>query len=150
MRIREAKAGTGEAFKIATLMKGIESDTAHVKVNPEYAGANYDSMMEKNIAHMFILETDDGKMVGGMGCVVGPDLHFPRIVAVETYWYVDPDYRGDGMLLLRFFEQWAKDNKCDAVAMIHLEDSSPDSLEKVYKRRRYVKVESHYIKEIKA
>lgn len=146
MVVREAKIE--EVESIVRLMKGMEQETAHVKVDVEYATNKYIRMINSGIAHMVVLESDDGNMVGGLGFVVGPDLHCPRTIAVETYWYVDPEHRGDGMLLLRYLETWAKDNRCDAIAMIHLADSSPDSLEKVYRRRGYIKVESHYVKEV--
>jgi len=146
MLIKEATLD--EVGDVVRLMKGMEKETAHVKVDIEYSIKKYKEMIASGVAHMIMLKNDNGKMVGGLGFVVGPDLHFPRVIAVETYWYVDPDNRGDGMLLLRYLEDWAKNNGCDAVAMIHLEDSSPESLKKVYQRRKYIKVESHYVKEI--
>jgi GNAT superfamily N-acetyltransferase len=146
MRVREAQIE--EVLAIARLMKGFEEETAHVKVDPEYTNEKYKSMMGKGLATLFVLETDEGEMVGSLGCIVGPDLHTPRIIAVETFWFVVPEHRGDGLMLMRYFEQWAKLKGCDAVAMIHMVDSSPDSLGHVYKRRGYTKIESHYLKEL--
>ena len=134
-----------EAFTVTSFMKAFETVTTHVKVDPEYSGAKYKKMIEDGIAKMFILE-ENGKMIGGLGCVKGADLHFPRTIAVETYWYVDQNHSGEGIKLLKHFEDWAKNNNCDAVAMVHLVDSYPDSLERLYIRRGYELVEKHYIK----
>lgn len=144
--IREAEPE--EAFIVASYMKKFEAETSHIKVDPVHAGKVYEKMIRNGSGHMFILEDDNDEMVGGLGCVVGPDLHFPRTVAVETYWYVEPEHRGCGKMLLDFFEDWAKNNNCDAVAMIHLSDSMPDSLEQLYLRRGYQLVEKHFVKEV--
>ena len=146
MRIYEAKPE--EARGIAKFMKSFEDETVYVKVDSDYAGAKYEFMIRNGNAHMFVLE-EDNKMVGGLGCVVGPDLHTPRIIAVETYWYVHPDYRGIGKKLLDYFEQWAKDAGYDATAMICLSDSMSDSLEHLYLHREYTLIEKHFIKEVK-
>jgi hypothetical protein len=50
--------------------------------------------------------------------------------------------------LLEFFEDWAKNNGCDAIAMIYLSDSMPDSLEQLYIRRGFKLVEKHFVKEV--
>lgn len=144
--IREAKPE--EAIIVSKFMKQFEAETAFVKVDPDHAGKLYEKMIRNGTGHMFILETDEGEMVGGLGCVVGPDLHYPRVIAVETYWFVSPDYRGAGLMLLAFFEKWAKENNCDAVAMVHLLDSMPTKLKKLYERRGYVLIENHYLKEV--
>jgi GNAT superfamily N-acetyltransferase len=98
---------------------------------------------------MFILEDENGIMQGGLGCVVSDDLHYPRKIAVETYWFVAPEYKGHGKSLMDYFENWAKDNNCDCVAMIHLVDSYPESLQKMYEKRNYKLVEQHFVKELK-
>lgn len=136
-----------EAFTVAGFMKAFETVTSHVKVDPEYAGAKYKKMIEDGLAKMFILE-EDGLMIGGLGCVKGEDLHFPRKIAVETYWYVAPGHIGGGKKLLSHFENWAKENGCNAVAMVHLVDSMPDSLESFYQHMGYTLIEKHYLKAV--
>lgn len=137
-----------EAHTIAALMKGFESETVHVKVDVAYTGAKYEQMVRDGIACLFIMEDGGGKMIGGLGCIKGQDLHSPRTIAVETYWYVHPEHRGEGKALLDHFENWAKENGCDATAMIHLSDSMPESLESLYVRRGYSLVEKHFIKKV--
>jgi len=144
--IREAKPE--EACAVAEFMTKFEAETAHVKVDARHAGEIYESMIRRGAGCMFILLSDGGDMIGGLGCIKAPDLHYDRIIAVETYWYVMPEYRGVGMLLMEHFEKWAKANGCDAVAFVHLSDSMPEILEKVYEKRGYTLIEKHFLKEI--
>lgn len=122
--------------------------TSHVLVDVDHATSIYEEFIDSGKGVMFYIEKD-GEIIGGIGGIFGPDLHFPRSVAVETFWFVLPGYRGEGMKLLSTFEAWAKDNNCSHVAAIHLEDSYPESLEKIYHRRGYALVEKHYLKEIR-
>lgn len=146
MPIREASPD--EAYMVAKFMTKFEKETAFVKVDANHAGNLYKRMIEAGTGHMFILENDEGLMIGGLGCIKAPDLHYNRIMAVETYWYVMPEHRGSGIQLLDYFERWAKDNGCDCTALVHLSDSMPDILEKVYEKRGYKLLEKHYIKEV--
>ncbi len=136
-----------ETLAIATLMKGFEQETSHVKVNVEYTAQRYTDLVKQGIAHLFILE-DDGKMIGGLGCIINRDLHDGIPVAVESYWYVHPDHRGGGQMLLDRFESFAKEQGCKRALMVHLEDSHPESLKRLYGRRGYKLVEQTYMKEI--
>jgi GNAT superfamily N-acetyltransferase len=69
-------------------------------------------------------------------------------MAVETFWFVHPDHRGQGLSLLVEFEKWGKREGCQTLAMIHMVDSFPDKLETLYRRRGYKLIEKHYLKEI--
>lgn len=137
-----------EAYVVAEFMTRFESETSHVKVDARHAGTIYESIISRGVGCMFMLFNDGGDMIGGLGCIKAPDLHYPRIIAVETYWYVMPEHRGVGIQLMEHFEQWAKDNGCDAVAFVHLSDSMPEILQKVYEKRGYKLIEQHFLKEI--
>lgn len=141
--IREAKPE--EAIIVAEFMCRFEEVTKFVKVDYKHAGKKYKKFIESGTGKMFILE-ENGEMIGGLGCVIGEDLHFPRTLAIETYWFVDKSFRGKGVELLVYFENWAKSNNY-IPAMVHLSDSYPDSLKKLYLARGYKLVEQHYIKE---
>ena len=142
--IREALIS--DTNNIARFMKRFEKETDFVKVDVEHTRDKYINLMNKGVATLFILEDNDGKMIGGLGCVVGDDLHTPRKIAVETYWLVDKNHRGGGIRLLKHFELWAE-NKGYIPAMVHLTDSYPEELEHLYTRRGYKLIEKHYIKE---
>ena len=144
--IREA---TIDEFRlVATMAKNFEDHTSYVKVDVEHTIKEYKRIIESGTGIVFAL-IEDGKVVGGVGGVKFIDIHYPRLLAVETFWFVLPEYRGGGIKLLIRFEQWAKDNNCERVAFIHLSDSHPEILKKIYTRRGYTMVETHYEKVIK-
>lgn len=145
--IREARLD--EVRAVTEFMTRFESCTEHVKVDVDHATKTYERIVKSGMGAMLVLFGEDGAIQGGLGCIKAPDLHFPRMIAVETFWYVGEEFRGKGILLFLAFEEWAKRNGCDACAMIHLSDSYPASLEKFYTRNGYKLVESHYVKELK-
>ena len=144
--IREARLG--EVRKVTEFMTDFEKETEFVKVHVDHTVQQYEEMIRSGRAAMFIIEDDDGNMQGGLGCVLGSDLHYPRMIAVETYWYIAPQQRGIGQQLIEHFEQWAKEKGCHATAMIHLTDSMPEVLERFYRMRGYRLIEKHYLKEL--
>lgn len=134
---------------IVRFMKQFEQVSGNIKVDIEYATKRYVNMVTAGVAHMFVMNDEKGDMIGGLGCIVAPDLTNSRIMAIETYWFMAPGDRGKGISLLTYFEQWAKERGIDAVAMIHLNDSYPKALERLYIRRGYVPIETHYVKELR-
>lgn len=142
--IRVAKTKE-DVYQVAAFMKQFEQATNFVDVDVEYTASRYWQMVESGIATMFILE-QDSEMIGGLGAIKFPDLHDGRMTAVETYWFVSPEHRGKGLKLFDAFEIWGEESGCKKLAMIHLADSYPDILEKLYERRGYKLVEKHYVR----
>lgn len=134
--------------RVTEMARHFEEYTKHVLVDVDHATSMYEGLIGSGDGAMFYIEKE-GVIVGGIGGIWGPDLHFPRLIAVETFWCVLPEHRGPGLKLVARFEEWAEEKKCDFVALVHLEDSYPDSLEKIYSRRGYSLVEKHFVKEIK-
>lgn len=139
------KAAAEEILAVAMMAKNFEDHTDFVRVDPGYTTKVYVDLINKDEGVVFVIEKD-GRIVGGIGGLFGPDLHYPRTIAVETFWFVLPEYRGEGLKLMAEFEKWAAEKKCDCVAMIHMVDSHPEILEKIYKRKGYQLIESHYLK----
>ncbi|MFZ2950891.1 MAG: GNAT family N-acetyltransferase [Desulfuromonadaceae bacterium] len=133
---------------VSLMAADFANHTGHVIVDPDHATKTYQRMIRSGAAVVFALMVGD-KVVGGLGGIKGPDLHHPRIVAVETFWFVLPEFRGKGLRLFAAFENWAVEKKCDAVAMVHLTDSQPEILEKLYRRKGYELIEKHYLKVLK-
>lgn len=145
--IREARID--EVRKVTEFMKQFEQHTGFVKVDVEHATKQYERFIKNNIGAMIILEDDNtGELYGGIGVVALPDIHCGTLTAVETFWFVSPEHRGQGLKLLKAFENWGKEKKCKRLALIHLTDSFPEILEKIYIRKKYKLVEKHYLKEI--
>lgn len=136
---------------IPDLFKGFEQDSAFIKVDIAYADKVYKDLIRSGVGQIFILLDDNtGESIGGFGCIKSPDLHSGRMMAVETFWYVVPEYRNSlgGAQLYDSFERWAAEQGCEILAMIHMIDSSPEKLRKLYEKKGYRLAEQHYIKEV--
>jgi hypothetical protein len=137
-----------EGGRLSRFMKAFEGVTKHVKVDVQYTHDKYVEMMKAGIARILVAENEDRSFQGALGFIVSNDLHDGKKVAIETFWFALPQYKGAGGRLFRAFEEAAKRIGCGRTAMIHLIDSYPDSLEGYYLKNGYTLVEKHYIKDI--
>ena len=96
---------------------------------------------------IFALE-DERKITGALGFLIGPALEDGVLCCTEAFWYVDEKHRGAGLKLLNKFESYAKSIGCKRIGMVHLENSMPDKLKKLYTRKKYKHIESMYLKEL--
>ena len=141
------KATKDDIREITEMAKRFEECTKYILVDVEYAIKKYETLFDAGLGHMFGMRID-GKVVGGLGCIKGDDLHYPRAILVETFWFVLPEYRGYGVKLLEAFESLSRELKCDIRAMIHLEDSMPETLCQLYTDRGYELAEKHYVQSV--
>ena len=147
--IREWKGEEATTDKrLATFMKAFESATGLVKVDVDYTFERYCELMSKGAIKIFISEEEDKTLQGAIGFLITNDLHDGVKVGIELFWFVHPKYRGVGKLLFNVFEEEAKKVGCKRLAMIHLSDSYPESLEAFYLKNGYKLAEKHYVKEI--
>ena len=143
------QATTQDIVDVCTLAKVYETEySSHVIVDVPLCIKQYTEFVDSGIGCVFVLK-ENGKVVGGIAGIKYPDLHSGIMTAVETFWFVDKLHRGKGLALLAVFEKWAAEQECKRIAMIHLEDSHPEILEKVYLHRGYKLFEKHYVREIK-
>lgn len=96
---------------------------------------------------IFALESDR-KIIGALGFLISPALEDGVLCATEAFWYVDEQHRGAGLKLLNKYESYAKSMGCKRIAMVHLENSMPGKLKKLYTRKKYKHIESFYLKEL--
>lgn len=142
------KAEISEIRMVTEFMKQFEQASSHVKVDIEHSIKQYEKMVRDGYAIVLILIGDDGALQGGLGALKAPDLHCGVLTGIELFWYVAPEFRGKGLELFDAFENWAVvENGCKRTAMIHMEDSYPEILKRLYKRRGYYLMESHYVKD---
>ena len=87
-------------------------------------------------------------IIGVIGGIKYPDVNSGELIATEMFWFVDQEKRGNGIKLFKRFESWARDNKCKSIIMVHLIDSMPDKLKKLYTRYGYKPIEISYKKEL--
>lgn len=96
---------------------------------------------------IFLLE-DEHAIHGALGGVAYPDPHTGELIATEFFWFVSEGHRGQGLRLLKAFEEWARAKGCVQIRMAYLMDLMPSKLEMVYKRLGYVPAEVLYVKEL--
>lgn len=82
-----------------------------------------DSILTSSVTTAAIfLDSDNRGML--VGCY-SPHLFLEGNIATELAWWVSPEYRKSnvGTELLKAFEQWAKEENCEYITMISLDDS---------------------------
>ncbi len=105
------------------------------------------AMIEAGMGVIFLLEVG-GHVEGIFGGVQFPDLYSGELIATEFFWYVREGHRGAGMKLFRAFERWAVERHCTQIRMVHLMDSMPEKLERVYRGLGFIPAEIHYVKDL--
>jgi GNAT superfamily N-acetyltransferase len=97
---------------------------------------------------ILLLEEDDGRVVGGIGGMIHPDLLTGRLCAVELFWYVKREHRRGlwPVRLLKGFEVWARRRGCATVAMIYMQASMPERMKGFYEQAGYSLYECGYRK----
>jgi len=134
-----------DTLEIAKLAKQFENESKFVKVDVYYTAKQYADYIRDGKAKLFVYE-EDGKIIGSFGFMLGKDQHCGALTAYEAFWYVHPDKRGCGIKLLLHAEKWASEN-VERMLIIHMVDSQPEALKKIYERRGFVLVEQSFLKE---
>jgi GNAT superfamily N-acetyltransferase len=109
----------------------------------------YDLLATMVEQQMLVLVKEGGRIVGGAGGTIGP-IFFNRHTRVgyECFWWIEPAFRGQGMLLLRALERAAEEAGCTHWLMMALEDDSVEQVDVLYRRRGYQRVERGYLKRL--
>lgn len=109
--------------------------------------ALWSALLGNETGVIFLLE-DAGKITGTIGGMIYPEPYSGELIATEFFWYCLESHRGGGLRLLKAFEQWAREQGCAQIRMVHLMDSMPEKLDRVYKHYGYVEAERHFVKEL--
>jgi len=115
---------------------------------PDVFEATWRGLIDAGIGVVFALFGEDGKIHGALGAIKCPDPFNGDMVAMENYWFVIPEFRGRGALLLREYEKWARAEGCKRISMVHLQKLQPAELKDFYTRLGYEHIESAYIKSL--
>jgi GNAT superfamily N-acetyltransferase len=91
-----------------------------------------------------------GEIIGFAGAMVFPAYwNDQALIAQETFWWVQPDYRGKaGAVLLQGLESEARNQGARSFLMVSLDALRPDAVGKLYERRGYAPLEHSYWKAI--
>ncbi len=113
---------------------------AHLTPSPAHMERLYQMLMLNDGG--VLLAERDGQIVGMLGYMIYEHPMSGERGAVEFFWWVEPDARGDGMRLLRRAERDARDRGALRLQMI----APTDQVASVYQRLGYTFVESAYQK----
>lgn len=88
-------------------------------------------------------------MIGTLGFMIMNDPNDGELVSQEMFWFVDPQYRkGEGLKLLNRYEEIAKQIGVKRIGLAHMLSDNNTTLSKLYIRKGYRPMETHYFKEI--
>jgi GNAT superfamily N-acetyltransferase len=118
------------------------------RLDASVAEQSWRSLLGGGFGAIWAIEDSGGSYIGGLGALIYPDMNDGRLVATEAFWYVRPECRGGGLRLLQVFEDWAKARGVSRLMMVHLQNLMPESLSRLYVRRGYRPLETHYMKEL--
>lgn len=104
---------------------------------------------------IFASFTDENEFRGALAVTVCECMFTGRKMGVECFWYILPRFRGglSGVKLLQTFDRWAKVNKVEVGAMIHLLQKNEKGglgtgqLANLYEQMGFYPIEINYVKE---
>lgn len=118
------------------------------KLKPEVFKANWTNIIT-NSKGAIIGALRGPKLIGVMGFVIANDPNDGELVSQEMFWFVDPEYRkGEGIKLLNTYEKVAQHIGVKRIGLVHLLGDNNKTLNKLYVRKGYRPMETHYFKEI--
>ncbi len=100
------------------------------------------------MAVIFISESGD-EIIGGIGGLVYPDVNTGEKSLLESFWFVDSEWRGQGLRLLASLEKWAKENSVIKMSVCHFVRLNAEQLNRLYLRKGFEPVEVMYSKRVK-
>ena len=100
----------------------------------------------KNSITLICIENE--KTVGVISAIVHPSIFDEKeIFAEELMWYVNKENRNGraGLELLKEFTNVCKKKGVSKIIMMHMENLNADIMDRLYKKKGYKKMESHFI-----
>ena len=120
---------------------------------PDYVREQFRARCIDTVDGIALVLWRDDEPAGFLAAVVSMLFGAPVKIAVELAWYVKPDARGRGALLLDEYETWARERGCvkAALGMNELPDPKrSEALAAIYRRRGYRAYERGFIKDVAA
>jgi len=141
------QANENQVEQILPMARQFSAQSEFGEFNEEVVIENTKQIIRFGIGELF-LYMKEGRPIGALLGFKHPNFFTGELMATEAYWYVDEKHRGVGLRLLSAFEKWAEAQGCKKIIMMHIADVMPDAVRRIYERRRYKYLETHYIKEI--
>lgn len=97
--------------------------------------------------HIILVIDSEGQAVGMAGALAYPTWYCPEeMTGQDLFWWVDPEHRGSGGLLLDALEAWAMGMGAVTFSMASMSASEGDRVGRIYERRGYRAQETTYTK----
>jgi hypothetical protein len=127
-----------------------EGESAFVKVDPGTFEQTLLSLIKSDLGVVYCA-VSSGHVVGSIGGMIVTCPLSGLKKMMELFWFVDPMHRKGniGIKLLSTFEIKAFESGCDSIMMVHMADSMPGKIKRLYVGRGYVEIETTYSKELK-
>ena len=118
--------------------------------DPDTFAANWDRTAQALVSVLFVAERE-GRLEGGIGAVIVPDLCDGRLVAQEMFWFAREQAGAFVALrLLRAYHRWAKAHGVAETRLSHmLTDNNPEKhqqLYRIYEKLGYRPIEYNWIR----
>lgn len=133
----------------------LEEGIKFLKLHPANLDKNYDSEHLIDLSYNFInnhvvlIAEENEVSLGLIAGLISPNPFNPNYIGLQEFmWWVKEDYRNSSaaIKLYRAFENRAKELGVNFISMVST--SYTPTLEKLYKRDRFIPVETAYIKEL--
>jgi len=117
--------------------------------NDETFILSWTGFMKSQNGVIFIL-TEHEQIVGAIGGLTYRDVNTGKGITIETFWYVDKEYRdkGVGIQLIHQLEQWARSMFCTRLVMAALMNADFSKMEKFYTEKGYKILDVNFGKEL--
>jgi GNAT superfamily N-acetyltransferase len=106
---------------------------------------NFTGLVKAGSGHCFGA-FKDADLVGALGCIVWNDLYDDAKTSVESFWYVFEEHRGQGVRLMKHYEQWAIKNGIKRCMMGCIAGLHDVELGDFYERSGYRRLETTFVK----
>lgn len=118
----------------------------NIPFNKEFLAQNVQAILINPLFSLFVAEDHNGNLVGMLAGVITQKLFSPEPAAGELVWWVDPEYRSNGIgpELHQSFQAWAISKGCSSISMVLLEDENLELIDKMYKNMGYTPTERSY------
>ena len=146
MRFREATlddvpalVAMGERFRSSSTYQ------VHIPSNMAQLVETFSLLITHETGVIFVAELDR-KLVGMIVMLIQPHFFSGDLLAQELVWWMDEAHRGKGLKLLKIAETWAR-----ARGAVRMQVSAPTAdVERVYMRVGYTRVESNWMRALRA
>lgn len=136
-----------DLHKITDHAEEMRASSSFLKdIDKEFLFSYWTSLINLGVGEIYYLENDN-EVIGALLALYLPSPLNGKLSANEYGWFVRKGFRGKGIKLLSFYEEKAKEKGCVSIDMAHMSDQSK-VLPRLYERRGYIPVETHYRKVI--